>query len=103
MNKNEIAQSVALQFQELLQQAEMRLSDAIASGSDFVQTTKIMEASKFYTEPIFWNAKFSNNRTRFVRQTNKPLDLSSLQISFGFSVTIGGSAAIKITDRIKAN
>lgn len=66
---------------ELLMAAtEMRLSDALASGSDLIQTAKLFEASKFYTEPNFYSDNIRDNRYQLLIDISKLLDLLSIQL-----------------------
>ena len=48
------AAGIQQQMVQLLAQMEMKLTDASASGSDFIQTSKQFMASKFFTEPKYY-------------------------------------------------
>ena len=63
---------------------ELRMSDAISSGSDLVQTAKVFEASKFYTEPMFTEKQIVGDRCRIRIDISKPIDLKSLILGWTF-------------------
>lgn len=70
----------------LVASVEMRLADALASGADLIQTAKIFEAGKFYTEPRFYSDPIADNRYKLLIDISKPLDLKSLQLGWSFYV-----------------
>lgn len=73
-------------LQGLMAGVEMRLADALSSGSDLIQTAKIYEAGKFYTKPERAAAVIRDNRMTFSIAVNKPIDLKSLNIGWSFAI-----------------
>ena len=65
-------------LRQLLAGIELRMSDAISSGADIIQTMKVFEASKFYTEPKYTEKEIVGDRCRIRVDVSKPIDLKSL-------------------------
>ena len=74
------------QLQALMAGVEMRLADALSSGSDLIQTAKIFEAAKFYTKPERAAGVIRDNRLNFSVSVQKPIDLKSINIGWQFAI-----------------
>ena len=79
-------QAILGRLQALMAGVEMRLADALSSGSDLIQTAKIFEAAKFYTKPERAASVIRDNRMTFSLTVNKPIDLKSLNIGWSFAI-----------------
>ena len=73
-------------LRQLMAVIELRMSDAISSGSDLIQTAKVFEARKFYTEPMYTTKEITSNKTRIRIDVSKPIDLKSLVLEWIFKL-----------------